>query len=61
MNIVANKLTGGIRKVKAQQTVPAATAKQPAPQVDQGKTEPAAIPGRIGTGSAFNSSRVWPA
>lgn len=60
MSKVANKLTSGIRKVKEQQAVPAAVAKQPASQIDQGKAQPAAIPGRIATGSAFNSSRVWP-
>ncbi|MDO9008380.1 MAG: hypothetical protein Q7U80_09165 [Thiobacillus sp.] len=60
MSKVDNKLTSGIRKVKEQQAAPAAAAKQPASQVDYGKAEPAAIPGRIDTGSACNSSRVWP-
>lgn len=60
MSKVANKLTSGIRKVKVQQAVPAAVAKQPAPQINQDKVQPAALPGRIGTGSALTSSRVWP-
>ena len=60
MSKVANKLTSGIRKVEEQQVIPAAVAKQPAPQIDQGKAQPAALPVRIDTGSALNSSRVWP-
>lgn len=59
MSKVTKKLASGIRKIKEQQAVPAATAKPPAlPRVR--KAEPLVTPGRTDTGRFLHPSRVWP-
>lgn len=66
MSKVTNKLTNGIRKVKAEQAVPAAspkpvaTAKSQSQPVIASQSQPVTPPARTDKTGFLHPTRVWP-